>query len=84
MEGRDLNLFIAECSELSDIEIKTSEPKAIVVGYLPKLKSFTLDLNNEKCFLELDRFDERVFFLSDEAPKLEKLILRTGTKPLNS
>ena len=61
MQDRGLNLYIAECNELAVINIKTSEPKAIVFDYLPQLKSFTLDLNNETCFLELDRLDERVF-----------------------
>ena len=84
MEGRGLNLYIAECNEITDIYIKTSEPKAIVIDYLPKVKFFTLDLNNKRCFLELDRFDKRVFFLAKEAPKLERLVLRTGTKPLKT
>jgi len=37
-----------------------------------------MDLINDKCFLELDRFDKKVFNFSGKTQKLLKFVLRTG------
>ena len=45
-----------------------------------------INLSNKKCFLELDRFDRRIFKFGDSALNLKSFILRTGklsSKPTN-
>lgn len=71
--------MVKDCDQLTDLQIIANYPETIKIGNLSQLKAFSLDLSCEKCILELDRFDARVFNFATEASHLESFYLRTGT-----
>lgn len=79
VDKRDkLQLKVTGCPCLAYCSLTTSEPEFIGIDDLKALRYFSLDISNRHCFLELDRFDERIFQFANEAPKLRTLLIRTG------
>ena len=76
-----LKLSIAECPALDNLKIKTSEPELICAKDLRALTHFCLDLSNDCCFLELDKFDREIFNFGDSSPNLKLFLLRVGNDP---
>lgn len=78
VQDKRLNLIVSDCNEVTDFSVLTDYPEQINFGSLIKLKAFTLDLSCNKCILELDRFDVRVFYFATAACQLESFLMRTG------
>lgn len=73
-----LNLTVTACPRLEKCIIKSKNPEKIKIDDLCALTHFSLDLINEWCFLELERFEEKVFEFGNQAPHLRLFLLRTG------
>lgn len=68
----------SKADKLEIFELITGEPCMIDLDQIQSLSNVIVDLSNKKCFLELDRFDRRIFKFGDSAPNLKSFILRTG------
>jgi hypothetical protein len=71
---------VADCDQLTHLQIEAEDAGKIQIGYIDKLKTFCLDLSCKKCILELDRYDVRAFYFATVASQLESFYLRTGTQ----
>ena len=75
--------MVTDCDQLTDLQIIANYPETIKIGNLSQIKAFSLDLSCEKCILELDRFDIRVFNFPTAAGQLESFLLRPGKCTMN-
>ena len=60
-ESKNLHMTVSNCPLLSSFTLKTTYPDLISVDNFRSLRYFEVDLSNDRCFLELDRFDKRVY-----------------------
>jgi hypothetical protein len=60
-----LLLKVEDCPNLKHLFIEAKDPHQISIDDLKELETFQLELLDDLCFLELDRFDVKVFHFAN-------------------